>query len=133
MEASIATLADYALITPDGKLTILGAFSAVRAFRFPCTHPHATFACVIQFTQPEANRTYHGRAEFRDQDGKAIGEPVPLDVTAPPAVEGISTANILLNIQGFGFPAAGLYTVSLWLENREVARCRVQAMQLEQP
>ena len=72
MEVKLVLTADYANVSQDGKLNVMGIFSRVLAPNFPATHP--LMHLVIVFTAPshEQGRSKDIRIRLVDDDGKAL-------------------------------------------------------------
>jgi hypothetical protein len=87
MEISLATLAEAANVTADGKLNILGAFDTIQACSFPAPTPAMTVVVRLLFEYEDSRRTYSVRTRLVDQDGRELGgfdmQLGPLDPVRP--------------------------------------------------
>lgn len=74
MEVKLAVLADYANMTQDNKLNILGLFDTICARNFPIRHN--SMQLIITFESPlsEANTVKDLKIILMDADGKRIFE-----------------------------------------------------------
>ncbi|HEY4484970.1 MAG TPA: hypothetical protein VI702_01410 [Nitrospiria bacterium] len=72
MKITLAVLADYANITREGKLNIMGIFDAIHAQGFPFTHP--LMQLVLRFEAGVSDEAIPRKAEVRlmDADGKRL-------------------------------------------------------------
>ena len=71
MEVKLALTADYANVSQDGKLNVMGIFSRILAPQFPATHPLMHLILVFTAEGPEKGRTKEVRIRLVDDDGKA--------------------------------------------------------------
>ncbi|MBN2456550.1 MAG: hypothetical protein JXB29_08480 [Sedimentisphaerales bacterium] len=122
MEVKLACLADYASITREGKLNILGIFDTINAPSFPFALP--VFYVVISF---EA-----GAAEFDteknvgialcDEDGNALFNlEQTLKIARPNRMGSLFTTNQIGAIIGFPFSQSGHYQFAI-LTNGETKK-----------
>lgn len=125
----MVTLADYAVATPDNKLTIVGSFYAVYAQAFPCVHRRCYFVSTVNFAAHEAGRTYKSKLELTDQDGKPLAMASEFEMIVPFAAQGFALCNLVIEIEGWPLSAAGVYTASLWLEGNVITHATLHAMQ----
>jgi hypothetical protein len=72
MEISVALLADYANVTADGKLNILGVFDTIFADRFPVTH--GQMQLVLRFEAHPAEAGAQKKLDIRlmSDDGRNV-------------------------------------------------------------
>lgn len=117
MKVPLAVLCDAANVSREGKLNILGVFSALRARQFPCVHPSLTLVVALEATYTE--RGEHA-VDIRlvDADG---GELLKLDgrvdVQGERPGRPILTQAIL-QLNNITFPRPGTYTVDILLDRR---------------
>ena len=72
MKITLAVLADYANITREGKLNILGIFDVVHAQDFPMTHPQMQLVLRFEADIAEAGKTKKLEIKLMDDDGKTL-------------------------------------------------------------
>lgn len=118
MDVKFAVLADYANITREGKLNVLGIFDVINTDTFPKRLP--AFYVVVSY---EA-----GAAEFDsdkdikivlcDEDGATLftAEQV-LHVTCPSKAGTLFMTNQIVGIVGFPFKKPGQYQFSILVNN----------------
>ena len=72
MEVTLALLADYANVTKDGKLNLMGVFTIINASALPCVHPQMQL--VLQFEVGTADwDTEKGiEVQLLDADGNQL-------------------------------------------------------------
>ena len=69
MEVALALLADAANTTRDGKLNVLGVFDAIRASKFPSTHPSMVLVLRLEATAADWDQKHELDVRFIDEDG----------------------------------------------------------------
>lgn len=72
MKVTLAVLADYANITREGKLNILGMFDVIHAQNFPMTHPQMQLVMRFEADIAEAGKTKKLEIKLMDADGKTL-------------------------------------------------------------
>jgi hypothetical protein len=81
MQVKLALLADYANVTADGKLNILGIFDRIRVQEVPVTHPQMHLILRIEAHAAERDRSHMVEIRLHDPDGQTVfevrGEVVP--------------------------------------------------------
>ena len=105
MDISLAVLADYANISREGKLNIMGIFDVINASSFPTIHPQMQLVVRIEADALEARSQRRLQVVFEDEDGRQIfeiGGPLQL----PPGQPGqtIRVNDRLLTIIGVEAP-----------------------------
>jgi hypothetical protein len=134
MDVSLAVLADYANISREGKLNVLGIFNTVHIRTFPGGLPQAFL--VVRLTADVEEREAEHQVRFRlvDPDGKwltemqvemgAPGEGVP----GPPETDLILPAAPLLI-----FEREGPHEVTVSIDGTERRALRVTAIRVAPP
>lgn len=132
MKVPLAVLCDAANVSREGKLNILGVFSAVRAVQFPHAHPSMTLVVGLEATYTE--RGDHAiDIRLVDADGQEL---LKLDGHAvlqsdrpghPIFTQAILTLNNLT------FPRAGTYTVDILVDRRHERSLPLEVMELATP
>ncbi len=108
MDVKLGMIADYANVSQDGKLNVMGIFSRILAPTFPASHPLLHLILVFSARAGEKGLDKEVRIRLLDGDGKSLMElnghfPVP---DAPgPMVE----LQQIFAIQMLQFPASGDY------------------------
>ena len=72
MKAKLAVLAEYAGISKDNRLNILGIFEDISVRAFPATMPHLYAVLSCQAEPTEYGRNLPIRVAFLDEDGNEI-------------------------------------------------------------
>ena len=72
MKITLTVLADYANITREGKLNILGIFDTIHAQNFPMTHPQMQLVMRFEADIAEEGKTKKLEIKLMDDDGKTL-------------------------------------------------------------
>lgn len=95
MRINLAVLADYANVTGDGKLNILGIFDRINLMQIPAVHPQMHLVLRLDAHSAEQNRSHPVEIRLQDPEGVVIfevkGEIVPRGEAGMP----VSTNQIL--------------------------------------
>ena len=70
MKITKVLVADYANVTREGKLNVLGIFTTINALSFPVIHPQMQLIYMWECNPSEAGRKKKIEIELRDADGK---------------------------------------------------------------
>lgn len=116
MEARIAVLADFASITNDQKLNILGVFRQITAYQVPATHPQFKVVFQLEFDSSESGEK-QVRIELVDEDGGELFS-IGGQMHVPHLTDArASLINQILDFTGFTFPKFGEYEFRIILDN----------------
>lgn len=81
MQVKLALLADYANVTAEGKLNILGIFDRIRVQQLPVVHPQMHLILRLEAHPAERDRSHPVEIRLHDPDGETVldvrGEVVP--------------------------------------------------------
>jgi hypothetical protein len=95
MQVKLALLADYANVTAEGKLNILGIFDRITVGEIPAVHPQMHLILRFEAHPAERNRVHNVEIRLYDPDGQTVfevkGDVVPQGSTGEP----MSTNQIL--------------------------------------
>jgi len=115
-----AVLADYANVTNDGKLNIMGIFDVIHAPSFPAIYPQMRLVLRLQGSPAERGSLKSIEIKMLDADGKqllqfattlSIPEAAPLNPEFPQIIE----------LQGIPFTHPGAYEFSILVNGEEKA------------
>lgn len=130
MEVTLALLADYANVSREGKLNIMGIFDVIHALSFPARHPQMQLVMRFESDAAEAGTTKDVEVQLIDEDGKklmSISGQITLGKGRPG--EPIATNQILtLNNMGFEKPGNYEFKILIQEEVRETVRLKVVQM-----
>jgi hypothetical protein len=72
MDVTFAHLCDYAIVSREGKLSIMGIFGSITAVQLPATHPQMFLAFEMAGSTAEAGRNMTLRIDCVDGDGNEL-------------------------------------------------------------
>ncbi len=127
MEVSLALLADYANVTKEGKLNLLGLFSMINAPSLPWTHPQMQLVLSLEATPAECDSSKKVEIKLLDADGNSkltIGS----DLKVPKGEAGRSVIiNSIIAINNLRFDTAGDYAFHILIggDDKKIIPLRV--------
>lgn len=135
MDIQIASLCDFAA-DYNGKLVVSGTFDTLAARALPVAHPMCALALRFCFTQEDAGR-HKLSINIINEDGESLDpQNMPIEpefeVQLPPNVPFL-TRNLIMNLQGLRFPAAGIYSVDISCDSELMMRLPLRIVHVEQP
>ena len=116
MNVRLAVLADYANVTGDGKLNILGIFDRINLLQIPAVHPQMHLVLRIEAHPSELNRTYDVEIRLQDPAGNTIFEVKGEIVPRGEAGQIVST-NQILTLNNLQLEKIGEYTFVVMINN----------------
>lgn len=120
MEIVLATLADAANTSNDGKLNLMGLFDTLYAGAMPVTHPSMQLVLRIRAEPSETDRQHELEIRCMAEDGeelfKVTGE---FSVQGPPGKA--ATFNHVVGISNLTLQKYGGYTFPIFI-NRDLKR-----------
>jgi hypothetical protein len=116
MQVKLALLADYANVTAEGKLNILGIFDRISVNEIPAVHPQMHLILRLEAHPAERNRAHNVEIRLYDPDGQTVfevkGDVVPQGVTG----ETIAT-NQILTLNNLQLSKSGGYNFVVFINN----------------
>lgn len=114
MKATLGLLADYANVTNDGKLNIMGVFQVVNARNFPAVHGQMFLVLTLEAPPGEAGTKKEITVKLMSEDGKELfamsHELLVPKVNPDPRMRGMPfEVNHILGFQTLRFETAGTY------------------------
>ena len=117
MNVSLAVLADYANISREGKLNILGIFNLINAHSVPAIHPQMQLIMALEADRSEAERDHKIEVELIDADGsKLFSIEGVVKFGTPPPGERIR-ANHIIQINNVQFSRFGVHEFKIIINN----------------
>jgi hypothetical protein len=74
VQVKLAVLADYANVTADGKLNILGIFDRISVTGIPVVHPQMHLILRLEAHPAERGRQHNVEIRLHDPDGSTVFE-----------------------------------------------------------
>ena len=125
--------ADYANVSQDGKLNVLGIFNQVNAYNFPARHP--SMYIVLQFIADigETSTPRQVKVRLLDADANELGAGGGnfqfVEARGGPRPE----ANMILQINDLVFQKPGIYEFVVLVDNSNVAGRTIHVNQVDPP
>jgi hypothetical protein len=122
MELSFMLAADYANITNNGKLNVMGIFSSINATKFPIKHPQMYIIAQLRVGPAEYGRNFTLELKLIDEDAiNVIASVVTRRTvpTPPPDAPRRIGLNHIVRLNNLEFPQPGTYQFSILVDNDE--------------
>ena len=114
-----ALLADYAMVSQDGKLSIIGIFERIFAMKCPVTHPHMCLVLSFEADSADAGKKQKLAFQLIDADGALqLDFGGDLVVASTPSGD-VARFNHIVNLNGVVIKEFGSYQFKI-LINGEV-------------
>lgn len=114
-----AMLADYAMVSREGKLSIIGIFERLYAPKCPVVHPQMALVLSFEADRAETGRPHRLEFQLIDADGNAhlsFGGEISI---APPRAGENARFNHIVNLNNVAFKHFGVYEFKMMI-NGEV-------------
>jgi hypothetical protein len=116
MQVKLAILADYANVTAEGKLNILGIFDRITVREIPVVHPQMHLILRLEAHPAERNRSHAVEIRLYDPDGETVFD-VNGDIV-PHGQGGLTIAtNQILTLNNLQLNKSGGYTFVVLVNN----------------
>jgi hypothetical protein len=116
LQVKLAVLADYANVTAEGKLNILGIFDRINLVQIPAVHPQMHLVLRIEAHAAERERSHRIDIRLHDPAGQTIfdvnGEIVPHGEGAEP-----TASNQILTLNNLQLEKVGAYNFAVFINN----------------
>lgn len=117
MKVALALLADYANVSREGKLNILGIFDRIYTQSVPATHPQMQIIITLETERAEADREHKIEVELIDADGdKIFSIGGNLKFSPPPPGEQVRI-NHVIQLNNLRFDRFGSYDFKILINN----------------
>ena len=121
MDITFAQLADYANVSREGKLNLLGLFDAVQATKFPTVHPQMQLVIRFEVSKHELGRSHKVEIHFVEEDGKkilALG--AEFAIQSPNPMGHRIHSDQIITITNLVIPKPGRYQFVIFIDNNLV-------------
>lgn len=116
MQVKLAVLADYANVTSDGKLNILGIFDRINLVQVPAVHPQMHLILRLEAHPAERDRSHMIEIRLHDPEGATIfevkGDIVPQGEGSHPVA-----TNQILTLNNLQLEKIGAYNFVIFINN----------------
>ncbi|HEU5208783.1 MAG TPA: hypothetical protein VFU06_05165 [Longimicrobiales bacterium] len=116
MRVKLALLADYANVTAEGKLNILGVFDRINVSALPAVHPQMHLVLRFEAHPMERDRVHNVEIRLHDPDGKTVFE-VKGDVVPHGNGERATASNQILTLNNLQLTKSGGYTFAVFVND----------------
>ena len=116
MQVKLAVLADYANVTGDGKLNILGIFDRINLMQIPATHPQMHLVLRLEAHPAELDRSHDVEIRLQDPEGATIFE-VKGDIVPRGEPGQLVSTNQILTLNNLQLEKVGEYTFVVFINN----------------
>lgn len=133
MRPILFLVADYANITREGKLNVMGIFNDIHSFNFPARHSSMHLVCKLGAELGEYGQTREFAVKLLDDDGNQIMD-VSGQFQVPKGERGRKPeVNIILELKDVVFPKPGSYQFVILVDKDHKGELSLYVNQLEQP
>lgn len=136
MEVNFAHLCDYATVSQDGKLSVMGIFSQINAVQVPVMHAQMYLAFELGFDYTEVGKEFTAEVQVVDEDGRLIwgvkGAGTIRSSTLSKPGDG-PTAGQIFAITNLRFEKFGTYDVNIFANGKHAKRLQLKVAALPAP
>jgi hypothetical protein len=132
LKITLAALADYASISIEKKLHVLGIFDTIYAQSVPAAHGKAVLVIRTLAEHEDSDRAHPLEIRLEDMDGQPLfkGAGASRVGTIPPGET--SSANLILELNNLPLPKFGRYSCVITLDGEERLRIPLTVSQVPQ-
>ena len=137
MEVALAVLADYANISREGKLNIMGVFDRIWSERFPAVYPQMQLVLRLEANPAEAGAKKAIEIQLMAEDGRRVfglGMEMAFEVkdkTKP--VGKLMKTDQIVGLQGIRFDAPGSYQFVILINAETKRTVPLEVLQIQRP
>ena len=132
MQVKLALLADYANVTAEGKLNILGIFDRINVPEVPIVHPQMHLVLRIEAHPAELNRAHNVEIRLHDPDGQTLFE-VKGDMVPQGSMGNTISTNQILTLNNLQITKTGGYTFLVLVNNDLKSEVPLEVETIPQP
>jgi hypothetical protein len=133
MKQLLFLAADYANITGDGKLNVMGIFNDIYSFNFPARHSSMHLVARLGAELGEYGQTRNFTVKLLDEDGNQIMD-ISGQFQTPKGEHGRKPeVNIILELKDVVFPKPGTYQFVILVDKDHKGELSLYVNQIEPP
>ena len=126
MELVTLLTADYANITQEGKINVMGIFDRISASAFPARHPEMVLVMKLVASPAEYNTQRKLNVKLMNADASATVIDWSRDMTVPQSETGERVEiQQFLTLRDLIFPAPGVYAFYVTVDNDDKGQARI--------
>jgi hypothetical protein len=136
MQIPLALLADYANISAEGKLNLMGAFDVISARQFPAVHPQMHLVFRIEANPAEAGPTRKLEIKLMAEDGQSLlslEAELRLEAKRPTPLGEMLQSNHIIGLQAVRFEKPGTYQFAILINGDIKATVPLKVQTLQSP
>jgi len=122
MQINFAHLCDYATISRENKLSVLGIFSVINVQQIPYVHSQAYLAFEVELNYAEMGRPFTIELKCVDADGNSVfevkGQAIAAPKSGPPKPGERPRIAQALGIQNIALNRTGAYDINIFLNGK---------------
>ena len=107
-------LCDHALVSAEGKLSVIGIFKEIGGKNIPAIHPMMTLAFEIYLGDTE---NHNLKIEFKNPDGNDFNDTYNLIINAPSVNQNFGRILKIVNIK---FTKEGVYKIIIYIDDKKI-------------
>lgn len=131
MKVQLFLLADYASVSSDGKLNVMGIFRAINSSGFPTIHPSMYLVLSLVAELGEVGQERDITIKMMDADGKEQFS-VTTKADLPESEDlGMPEVNSVIQLRDVPFPKPGPYMFVLIVDRDHKAQLSLQVNQVQ--
>jgi len=133
LDLTVLLAADYANVTGDHKLNVMGIFNVINARAFPARHPQIHLVAKLSAGPAEYGKTRKIMVKFLNEDATQELVNWSGDIIVPTGVGGRKVEiNQILQLRDLIFQSAGTYQFSILVDDDEKGTLPIFVQQQQQ-
>lgn len=135
MEARYAFLADKAILSPDGKIHVVGGgVSSIRSHSYPSTHPVLSLVVNLAVTMEDLRKDHRFEIQLWGPSGQLEDETDEGLMKASPQVfSGTASVWLVRDLPVIGLPEEGAYEVRFFVDGELATQLPLRAELISTP
>ena|SRR5258706_8077741 len=130
MELTLFVVADYANITNDNKINIIGIFNRILAEEFPAAHRSLYLVAQLAASSAEANLSFTLEVQMVGKDDQKIFS-LSNTTVVPESTDGSPIAlNVIIQIVDILIPESGTYPILLLVNEQIIGSLNIVAVRI---
>lgn len=134
VRVTFAHLCDHAMVSKEGKLSVIGIFSRIQARDLPTTHLMAYLAFELELTHAEVNRDFQVRVDLVNPDGRSLFRTdATVRVDGPAKVGARPRFGQVIPLPAVRFDTTGPHSINIWLDGRPDRSVEFEVARIQDP